>query len=144
VPSGGIAHDAAQHEADERPADDHGAHEDHRIDGVVDDPWEQRVDGLAGSRGEQRPDADADEAVPDELDGLALDQPQREQHDGDPDADPEREAQLLGRQPGEGEGDRGQRALEDSAAPAESLGQLGADQLLDGLVHGRRRLPDLP
>ena len=88
VPGRRVAGDAADHEADERPADQAGERQHDRVAGVVDDAGQevgQRLVVLAaapagGDRHEQPADADPEQRVEDELHRRALHQPDHQQH----------------------------------------------------------------
>jgi hypothetical protein len=110
------------------------------VRGVVQDPGQEDVLGLARPRGEHGGDDDADEAVDHELHRLPLRDAHDQQHHGQADADRQGQPEVVCGDVGCGEADRGQRPLDHAATSAERLGEPGADDVLDGAGVDARQL----
>jgi hypothetical protein len=145
VPRRRVPGDRADHEADERPADQaRGGHED-RVDAAPDDAGQeerQRLLGLAAAAARREPDedpadADADDRVDDVLDGGALDQPDQQRRDRDAARGEQREPEVLRGQPQDREDEAGHAGLQHPAAAAEGLRHLTAYDGLDRVDGGR-------
>ena len=105
------------------------------VGAVVDQPGEERVLGPTGPQREDRRDRDADHRVEHELHGRALDEPDHQQAPRP--VRPEMTSDSLSSwngDPGDGEAEGRDRALEHAALAAQRLGQLVADELLDRRV----------